>query len=164
MTSQTRRDLRTSRADWARDTWCCRRRSLRKPAMQSALTEHAGCKQLARRCQPVCPVVRGWRWSFASTLTSDPACHKVFQLEAAHDRRGVRAPCPPAAGATRALSVCRAWPHGSTSAAEAQLGHSAGSSLNSEFQPPALGLSVNEGGWLTTRPQRILKAQHFDKM
>lgn len=128
--------------------------------MQS--TEHTGCEQLAWRRRAVCPVVRGWGWSFASKLTSDPACHKVFQLEAAHDRHGVRLALPQPA--LHALSVCRAWPHRIRNTAEARLRHPASSSLNSEFQPPALGLSANEGGWLTTRPQKTLKAQHFDKV
>lgn len=134
-----------------------------KLAMQSALTEHTGCELAGSAPPGSLPWGAGAGGSFASTLTSNPACHKVFQLEAAHDRLSVRLalPQPP----LHALSVCRAWPHGTRSTAEARLGHPAGSSLNSEFQPPALGLSANEGGWLTTRPQRTLKAQqHLDKV
>lgn len=121
-----------------------------KLAMQSALSTLGANSWLGAAGQFALGCGGGGWGSFASTLTSNPACHKVFQLEAAHDRQE--------------LSVCRAWPHGTRSTAEARLGHPAGSSLNSEFQPPALGLLANEGGWLTTRPQRTLKAQHFDKV
>lgn len=87
--------------------------------------------------------------SFASTLTSDPACHKVFQLEAAHGRRDVRLALPQPA--IRPLNVCRAWPHGFTSTAEAQLGHSASSSLNSRV-PATRALAVSEWGRVADNP------------